>query len=240
MPANSSLHTFLKIVKVIFIFLLTFFLIFLILYYLQLSFFIKNIEVINKEKVNLLGTSEYFNKNLLLISSENIVQTLKNKNSLVKNIIVQKKLPNSLILIVDLYTPLADIITSNGYFRISEDGRILSKLKNYDKSYPLITYYQKLNYYSYSNGDFINLKDIETSLFFLKFLQNSSLIIDSVDIKDKDMLIFNLGSRKIILTNNKEIGFQQYSLDEILKSFRVTGKIFKVIDLRFEKPVIEF
>lgn len=240
MPVNSLFHTFLKIIKALSVFFLTFFLIFFILYYLQQSFLIKKIEVINKEKVNLLGTSEYISKNLLLVSNENIISTLKQKNPLIKNIIIQKRLPDSLILIPDLYTPIADIITSNGYFRISEDGRILSKLKNYDKSYPLITYYQKLNYYSYSNGDFINLKDITTSLYFLKFLQNSSLIVDGVDIKDKDMLVFKLENRKIILTNNKEISLQEYALDEILKSFRVTGKNFTLIDLRFKKPVISF
>ena len=240
MPTNSSFPIFLRKLKKILIFSFYFFLIFFILYYLRLSLLIKKIEVISKEKNNLLGAKEYINKDLLLVSGKNIASILKQKNPLIKDIVVKKKLPNSLILILEMYEPLADIITSNGYFRISEDGRILLKLKNYDKFYPLITYYQKLNYYSYSSGDFIKLKDIITSLYFLKFLQNSFLVIDSVDIKDKDMLVFNLENKKIILTNNKEIGLQEYTLDEILKSLRVTGKSFKTIDLRFNKPVIEF
>ena len=240
MPTNSSFPIFLRKLKKILIFSFYFFLIFFIVYYLRLSLLIKKIEVISKEKNNLLGAKEYINKDLLLVSGKNIASILKQKNPLIKDIVVKKKLPNSLILILEMYEPLADIITSNGYFRISEDGRILLKLKNYDKFYPLITYYQKLNYYSYSSGDFIKLKDIITSLYFLKFLQNSFLVIDSVDIKDKDMLVFNLENKKIILTNNKEIGLQEYTLDEILKSLRVTGKSFKTIDLRFNKPVIEF
>jgi len=240
MQVKSLFHTFSKIIKTIFIFSLTFFLILLVLYYLQQSFLIKKIEIINKEKINLLGTAEYINKNIFLVSNENIIFILKQKNPLVKNIVVKKRLPDSLVLIPDLYTPMADIITSNGYFRISEDGKILLKLKYYDKSYPLITYYQKLNYYSYSSGDFINLGDITTTLYFLKFFQNNSLVIDSVDIKDKDMLLFNLENRKIVLTNNKRINLQEYVLDAVLKSFKVSGKNFKVIDLRFEKPVIEF
>lgn len=240
MQVKSLFHTFSKIIKALFIFILTFFVILLILYYLQLSFLIKKIEIINKEKINLLGTAEYINKNIFLVSNESIIFNLKQKNPLVKNIVVKKRLPDSLVLIPDLYTSMAYIITSNGYFRISEDGKILSKLKNYDKSYPLITYYQKLNYYSYSSGDFISLKDITTSLYFLNFFQNNSLVIDSVDIKDKDMLVFNLENRKIVLTNNKKINLQEYALREILKSFKVSGKFFKVIDLRFEKPVIEF
>lgn len=240
MPANSLSHTFLKIIKIIFVFIFTFFLVFSVLYYFQQSFLIKKIEIVNKEKINLLGTDEYINKNIFLVLSENIISNLKQKNPLVKNIVVKKKLPDVLILIPDLYTPIADIITSSGYFKISEDGRILSKSKNYGKSYPLITYYQKLNYYSYNSGDFLSLKDIMTTLYFLKFFQNNSLTVDSVDIKDKDMLVFNLENRKIILTNNKEINLQEYTLDEILKSFKVSGKNFKVINLRFEKPVIEF
>ena len=30
-----------------------------------------------------------------------------------------------------------------------------------------------------------------------------------------------------------------HSADEILKSLRVSGKYFKVIDLRFDKPIVE-
>jgi len=202
MQGKSSFHIFLKIIKRIFAFLFVFLLFFLILYYLQLSFLIKKVEVISKDKISLLGTEEYINKNLFFISDEDISSTLKQKNPLIKIITVQKKFPSSLILIPELYKPLADIEVSNGYFVISEDGRILSKSKNYDKSYPLVTYYQKLNYFAYSSGDYINLKDITTSLYFLKFLQSSSLTIDSVDIKDKDMLVFNLENREIILTNN--------------------------------------
>ena len=239
MPANSSFHTFLKVIKALFLFLFTFIFIIFVLYYFQQSFLIKNIEIISKDKIKLLGTEEYINKNLLLVSNESIILTFKQKNPFIKNLEVQKKLPNSLVLIPDLYTSIADIIVSNGYFRISDDGRILLKLKNYDRSYPLITYYQKLNYYSYNTGDIISLNDIKTSLYFLKFLQNSSIIVDSVDIKDKDMLVFNSEDKKIILTNNKDINLQEYALDEILKSLRVSGKYFKVIDLRFDKPIVE-
>ena len=53
------------------------------------------------------------------------------------------------------------------------------------------------------------------------------------------MLVFNSEDKKIILTNNKDINLQEYALDEILKSLRVSGKYFKVIDLRFDKPIVE-
>ena len=138
MPANSSFHTFLKVIKALFLFLFTFIFIIFVLYYFQQSFLIKNIEIISKDKIKLLGTEEYINKNLLLVSNESIILTFKQKNPFIKNLEVQKKLPNSLVLIPDLYTSIADIIVSNGYFRISDDGRILLKLKNYEIMYNLI------------------------------------------------------------------------------------------------------
>ena len=63
----------------------------------------------------------------------------------------------------------------------------------------------------------------------------------TIDIKGQDMLVFNLESDKeIIFSNKKEKELQDYQLEFIIKQFKIEGKEFKKIDLRFEKPVVTF
>ena len=49
------------------------------------------------------------------------------------------------------------------------------------------------------------------------------------------MLVFNLeGDKKKGFSNNKEKEIQTYQLELIIRQFKIEGKEFKKIDLRFE------
>ena len=54
------------------------------------------------------------------------------------------------------------------------------------------------------------------------------------------MLLFNVGEKKIIFSSEKEAGSQLFQLQQIVKQFKVEGRAFKEIDLRYDKPVVRF
>ena len=63
----------------------------------------------------------------------------------------------------------------------------------------------------------------------------------TIDIKGQDMLVFNLiDGKQIIFSNSKDKNTQNYQLELIIKQFKIEGKEFKKIDLRFDKPIISF
>ena len=81
--------------------------------------------------------------------------------------------------------------------------------------------------------------DIKTTLFFLKKLGELDLGVANVDINGLNMIRLNLKSGVILATTEKDLETQAYQLEKIIKQFRIEGKEFETLDLRFDKPVVK-
>lgn len=204
-------------------------------------FLIKKIELVSSMNFSLVNRDEILNKSLLFINKEKIADRIIKDNFNVKTAKVEKVLPDRLKVEVSFYEPCASLIVSKGFFNLSCDGRILQKINKLQANLPLVNYYQKLNNGSFSTGDWINFNDLKNSLLIAEKLKQINLIILTIDIKGQDMLVFNLiDNKQIVFSNNKDKNVQEYQLELIIKQFKIEGKTFKKIDLRFEKPIIQF
>jgi cell division protein FtsQ len=241
MSVNTWFQKFLKPFKFFLVFLILCLIFYLLLYEIDSTFKIKKIEIEGEKKQSLYGVNDYQNKNLILISEKEVEKKIIENNSIIKKITVKKDWPSTLRLSIEYYQPIASLVVTNGYLKLSEDGRILSKTKNSEQDLPVINYYQKLNSQSLSVGDRLSFKDILTSLYFIDRLTDLNLQTQSLDIVGDNMILFNLkDQQKIIFSSDKEKELQEYELREIIIQFKVEGKEFQKIDLRFEKPVVEF
>ncbi len=241
MSQNILLTKFLNKLKFFLFFSLLCLLFFSILFFINQFFLIKKVELISDKKFLLANKDELINKNLIFINQDKIAKKIILENSLLKTAVVDKVWPATLKITVYFYDPMAALIINQGFFNLSADGRILSKIKNGQPFLPIINYYQKLNSNSFQTGDWIDYKDIQQTLFFIDKLRQINLMPLTIDIKGQDMLVFNLnGDKKIVFSNKKEKELQDYQLEFIIRQFKIEGKEFKKIDLRFEKPVISF
>ncbi|MDO9027750.1 MAG: hypothetical protein Q7U68_02665, partial [Candidatus Roizmanbacteria bacterium] len=214
---------------------------FFILFFINQFFLIKKVELISERKFLLSNKDELINKNLIFINQDEIAKKIILENSSLKTVVVDKVWPATLKVTVYFYEPIAALIVNKGFFNLSADGRILAKIKDGQSPLPIINYYQKLNSNSFQTGDWIDYKDIQQTLFFIDKLGQINLMPLTIDIKGQDMLIFNLnGDKKIVFSNQKEKELQDYQLELIIRQFKIEGKKFKKIDLRFNKPIIEF
>ena len=228
-----------KIKKSLFVFVISL-LSFLAIFLLDLKTRIKLLEIKNiKGNQKIIGLTDYKNKSLLLINDETLARELKNKNPYLKALKAEKKFPSILILYPDFYEPVAVLEASLGFFVLSEDGRILAKTKIKQEDLTSIKYYQKLNYYSYSSGDYLDLMYIKLGLSFSQNLTRLGLPVDILDIADRDMLVCNVGEKKIIFTAAKDFELQKYEVNQIIRQLKIKGQDFRSIDLRFKKPVIK-
>jgi len=240
MPQNTWLTQLSAKIKILTFFIVVFGFVLGGLFYGYNSTSIKTIEIENvPEGFQISGLSDYKGKNLLLLSEEEVTKKIKSKNPLIKNTRVQKKYPSTIMIAFDLYREEAELNVGTGYFVLSEDGRILSKNKKSAGTKTLINFYQKLNYYSYSSGDYLKINDINDAIYYIGLLENLGLFVDNLDIKDRDMLLCNIGEKTIIFTTSKSRERQKYELSQIIKEFKITGTDYKSIDLRFEKPIIK-
>ncbi|MFZ6034944.1 MAG: cell division protein FtsQ/DivIB [Patescibacteria group bacterium] len=185
------------------------------------------------------GLAQFKGKNIFLLSSRDAELKIKNKNPYIKKIELTKNFPSTISFNIGLYYDEAELNVGTGYFMLSSDGRILFKNKVRPAIKPLINYYQKLNYYAYSAGDYLNLNDINDSIYYINLLEDLGLAVDSLDIKDKDMLLFNVGQKSVVFTTAKSRERQKYELGQIIREFKITGTDYKSIDLRFDKPIIK-
>ena len=127
------------------------------------------IEGIPKEVV-LYGLENIKNASLITLSPHEVGERMKRSNPFISRIQVTKKYPQILILTIATAEPLAYFESDSGFFVLSQEGRVLSKLKEVPSSFnlPVIHYFEKLHFVSYQPGDLLNYKDINMTLKILK------------------------------------------------------------------------
>ena len=240
MPLKSLLTKFIKVSLSIIIFILFVSLFFGIFYWLNDFFTIKKIEVIAQTKLVVNGLENFNHKNFLLVKNEDIVNKIIESNPQLEKVEVEKKFPNILIIRVELSKALTVIKVNNGFFLLSESGKIIKKTKSNTSDLPLINYYQKLDYFSFNTGNTLTYKDITISLIYLKKALSLGLMVITLDINGDHMVALKLKDKEVFFSLEKDQETQIYQFETIIKDLRIQGKSFKKLDLRFEKPIIIF
>ncbi len=184
--------------------------------------------------VQLLKGQSFF-----LVDTARVEREILAANPLVRAITVQKMWPNEVIISITNHTPIARLQVGNGYFILSEDATILEKTREKTAS-PLteISYYQNFDYHTYQPGAYLNYKDIVSSIFFLQKALELNLRIDNIDINGLNMIVFSLQDKRILFTTEKSLESQLYELQSIIRQFKVEGKDFEELDLRFDRPIV--
>ncbi len=225
-------------------FLKVFLLIFLVSCLLAILFLLKNYFIVKKINVNqpvrLIGFQDLYNKNIIFLNENYYEKALIQKNHEIKTIKIEKQLPETLILNIELDSIIAKIQADKGYFYLSEEGKIIKKSKEDLSQYPLINFYKKLYLNSYQAGEKIDFIDLKQALYLVDQLKEISLFPYHIDINKDNMIVFNIADKKIYFSFEKEIELQLYQLKEIVKNLKIKEEDFREIDLRFNKPILRY
>ncbi|MEI6532802.1 MAG: hypothetical protein WCO06_03110, partial [Candidatus Roizmanbacteria bacterium] len=158
----------------------------------------------------------------------------------VKHIIIYKQYPDILQLYIDEYTPFAILKIRDGCLLLSEDGKILKKLRTLDPlQLPLISYYQQFGYTDFNAGELIAFIDISYTLSFLKVAKDMGLIIDSIDITGMNMIALKTKDKTYVFSTDKDRNLQIYQFKTLIEQLQVRGQFYISLDFRFSKPVIQ-
>lgn len=218
------------------------------LFFLNNFFLVKEIKIesaIPQNQVKLgqnqiRGLESLKKSNLLFISPEEIRKLILAQNAQIKNVIVRKKYPDSLLLSVESSSPLTFLKLNTGFAVLGEDAKILYKIKAKNADFPTMNFYQKFDYYRITVGEILDYKEIVTAVYFLKKLKDLNLKVESIDINNVNMIVCNLKDKKIFFTTEKDKDKQTFELETLIKQFKIEAKDFKVLDLRFDKPIVKF
>lgn len=204
-------------------------------------FEVKKITVegnINKNKI--IGLENLLNQNLILLNPQEIKNIIYTNNPYINFVGITKIYPDSLLLSMEATEPLAYLKLNKGFALLSKNGKILEKSEKILINIPVINYYQQYDFYQTNPGSKFDFKDLITALFLLNKSNEIDLKIDSIDINGLSMIVFNLKEQKIYLTGEKSKEEQAFELETLIKQFKIEAKYFKILDLRFDKPIVSF
>jgi cell division septal protein FtsQ len=227
------------------IFVFSFFIYLSINFFLKndLSFFlIKKITIKSNRCPNLIGLDLLKNKNFIsiLINKKRLEESLQLSNSQVDSIKINLVSINEVAVDVSCFLPIAYLKQDSSFLYLSENGRILFKKKEKPKNLPEIYFYQKIPIYSYKTGDRLQFKDLKMALSMIKTLNDLNYKVEKVEVKSEDFIILYTNNKNIIFSSSKDELKQKLELTEILKQFKIKGRDFQKLDLRFSKPIIVF
>lgn len=210
-------------------------------YYGYNKFQVKNVEILSNNhdfKTNIVGMVK--NKNLLLLSVDQLQTEILLHNPQIGEVTVHKIYPDKLSVQLKLDYPIAYLKANSGFFALNHKGKIIYKKKSIDGGLPIINYYQKFDYLAHNPSDVFSYSDIQSALYFLKKLQDLGITVSGVDIVGLNMIRFNLNEKIVNFTSQKDKGKQEYEFITLYKQFKIEGRDFKSLDLRFDKPIVGF
>lgn len=204
-------------------------------------FQIEEIKIVNEESnLKLTGLDFLHKYNIFLLDEKKASVIISKRNPFLKTVNIVKQYPNKIVIFVKKDQPIAVLKSDQGVLLLSDTGKIIFKKKDYNDDLPLINFYQNIYYYQYQSGELIDLKEIQSVLSYLKVFLDLNLKVDTVDIAGVNMVAFNLKDKQVYFSLEKDSQTQQYQLETVIRQFKIEGKDFTKIDLRFDKPVIKF
>lgn len=187
------------------------------------------------------GLLGFNNRRIFLLTPNVIENKIRQDNPTIKKAIARIIYPDTLSIFVSYYEPLVVLKSDNGFYSLSEDGIILNKTRDKPNlDLPILEYYQAIQYSNTKVGDKINYKDILMVLSVIVSSKNINFQIDSIDIRGENMIVCKVKDREIIFTTERDKDRQLYEYAAVVKQFKIQGKDFKSLDLRFSKPVVLF
>ncbi len=183
---------------------------------------------------NIRGLNILDNQRLLFIKNEEITKQLTKINPAIKNIFIEKKYPDTLVLQVEERKAFVQAV-SNGYKIYYDKEGIPIEYTNVSFSLPLINA-KMLNLRKDRKTDWRIMKAIKITEDFGKLNIN----IEDITILDNEsnFIVKLVQDGKVIIPYNDDPANIAASLQIIIHRFRIEGKFIEKVDFRFEKPIV--
>lgn len=197
------------------------------------AFTIRTVEVIGSEvEVSLDETK--LTKNLLLFPSQKIRERLLHDNPLLRNVLIRKKYPHTLVIEPVKRRAIAVLATGDQSVILDSDGVVLPQ-REIQRSLPTVI----MSIGTVHIGQSVTDGGVMVSLRLLEGLGDSWHIV-SITKQESGFLIAKYQESEIFFTQEKDPVALSATLQTLLTGFRIKGSLPKIIDLRFDKPIVTF
>lgn len=148
--------------------------------------------------------------------------------------------PNTLILTIEKEKPLAYIKTDYGYLALAKNGMIIMKERSNEVPSPTLSFFQTIHHSEYQMGQKIGFSTISRALLFIAFLKEEGYQVETVAIDSVDMIACKTKGFEVAFSQSRPVELQTHEVRQIIRQMKVgTLKVVR-LDLRFDKPVVQF
>lgn len=197
------------------------------------AFAIRTVEVIGSGVEVSLDEAK-LTKNLLLFPAQKIRERLLHDNPLLRDVVIRKKYPHTLVIEPVLRTATALLVTGGQSVILDSEGVVLPQS---EISEPLPTII--INIGTVHVGKSVKDYGIAVSLRLLQEL-GDSWYISSITKHEGGLLVAKYRETEIFFNQEANPAALIATLQTLLTGFRIKGSLPKVIDLRFDKPIVTF
>lgn len=197
-------------------------------------FRIQSVEVVGAQ-ITVLVDQNKINKNLLFFPTQKVRAELLAANPLLKDIEIRKKFPHSLLIIAYMRDPIARLDLPDRQILVDRDGVVLGLAGSIDHALPVVL----LPITSVPVGTTIEDARVRQSLAILAGM-GKDIAIRSITNVDNSTLLAKTDTVDIYFPQNGETFDKVATLQTLIRGFRIKGTLPKVIDLRFDKPIVTF
>ena len=197
-------------------------------------FSIRKIEVVGKN-IQVSVNERLFPRNLLFFPSDKIRAQLLHDNPILADIQFKKEFPHTLLILPTLRTAAAVLHMPARSVLIDEGGMVLADIDRPPANIPEI--------FAPTTSVVIGQKVADAPvLVSLSFIigVSSILPVQTIMIADSGDITAHTGTIDILFTQDTPSPSLVATLQTLLSGFRIKGTLPKVIDLRFDKPVVTF
>lgn len=176
--------------------------------------------------------------NIFLVSTEKISRAFLEKNPLTKSITITKKYPHSLYIKINYRQAKYYAYLYSEKILFDESGTVISFLSNPDQIKMTeinCNLEGKITDMKIGDGNLIKILNISESIKRIR-----DLSINYILCQDKDKYLIRINGIQFIFKPDIDPNIITGSLQVLFKQFKIEGKIPKVVDLRFSKPVLTY
>jgi len=203
-------------------------------YGMRNGFKVKNIEFIGNS-MNIEFNERVLSGNILFFPSDKIKNELLHEYPQLKDVIIRKKFPHTILIEPILRSPVAILVTSKALYGIDEAGNVLgveSGGKNLPEMY--------IDPVRVRVGMTLQDEGVQNSLAFLEKSTSLFPVSKIITNGDGSTLIAITEDTQILFTQTQNIDVLIATLQTIVTGIRIKGSMPKIIDVRFTKPVIQW
>jgi hypothetical protein len=191
-------------------------------------------------KLNANAYRAFYGKNIFTFNLAAAERTLEKSTTIYESIRLVKKYPHTLSLTGLKTTPVLQIKNQKQYLLISARGKILGLKNSQQPKLPNLEYFQILRAHQIKKGQYLSLKEISYALGLIEQAKEKKLHFQNVRLLNTEIMEITLPDSEllIVMTNKKRIANNIYFLHNILITLQKRELEPKVINLKYEKPVI--